>query len=168
MRAIKDHYIAHNAVVVGDVELGPDSNIWYGCIIRGDVAKITLGPRFNFQDGSILHADFDVPVIIEAGVVVGHSVMLHGRFIGRECLIGIGARLLAGTEIGAESIIAAGCVVSERKVIPPRSLVMGIPGKVVRQVTDEELARTRMINAHYIDLAKRHAAGEFHGLPDRQ
>jgi carbonic anhydrase/acetyltransferase-like protein (isoleucine patch superfamily) len=95
---------------------------------------------------------------------VGHAAMLHGSRIGRDSLIGIGARLLSGCSIGPECLVAAGCVVPENRPIPPRSVVMGIPAKVVRQITDEEVARTRTINAHYAEMASRHAAGEFRSL----
>ncbi len=161
MQVIQDFYIAPGVVVTGDVVLGPGVNIWYGCVLRGDVARITLGPRVNLQDGCIAHADYDAPQLIEEGVVVGHAAMLHGLRIGRDTLVGIGARLLAGSEVGEECIVASGAIVTEGRQIPPRSLVMGIPGRVVRQVTDEELERTRRINAGYLELAKRYARGEF-------
>jgi carbonic anhydrase/acetyltransferase-like protein (isoleucine patch superfamily) len=161
MRKIGDSFVAENAVVTGDVVLRAGVNIWYGCVLRGDVARIMLEERVNLQDGCIVHADTDAPQVIEAGVVVGHLVMLHGVRVGRDSLIGIGARLLGGTVIGEECIIAAGSVVTEGKVIPPRSLVMGIPGKIVRQVTDEEVARTRLNNVHYLELAEAYVAGRF-------
>ncbi|HMP01377.1 MAG TPA: gamma carbonic anhydrase family protein [Gemmatales bacterium] len=161
MRAIRDFYVAENAVVVGDVVLGPEGNIWPGCVLRGDVARLTLGRRVNLQDGCIVHADTDAPQVIEEEVVVGHLVMLHGVRVGRRSLIGIGSRLLGGSVVGEECIIAAGSIVPEGKVIPPRSVVMGIPGKVVRAVTDEEVARTAWINAHYAELARAYVAGQF-------
>jgi carbonic anhydrase/acetyltransferase-like protein (isoleucine patch superfamily) len=161
MRAINDFYIAANAIVLGDVVLSPGANVWYGCVLRGDLARITLGPRVNLQDGCIVHTDTDCPQVMEEGVVVGHAVVLHGSRVGRDSLIGIGARLLSGSEIGAECLIAAGSVVTEGKKIPPRSVVMGIPGKVIRPITDEEVERTRRINAHYVEMARRHARGEF-------
>src|SRR5262249_10051435 len=147
MRKIESYFVAENAIVTGDVVLAPGSNIWYGCILRGDVARITVMENVNLQDGTIVHADTDAPQVIEPGVVAGHLVMLHGLRVGRDTLVGIGSRLLGGTVVGEECIIAAGAIVTEGKVIPPRSLVMGIPGKIVRQVTDEEVARTRLINA---------------------
>jgi carbonic anhydrase/acetyltransferase-like protein (isoleucine patch superfamily) len=161
MQRIQDFYIAPGAVVTGDVVIGPEANIWYGCILRGDVERITLQARVNLQDGCIVHADYDVPQVIEEGVVVGHMAMLHGRRIGRDSLIGIGARLLGGCEIGEECIIAAGSLITERTVIPPRSLVMGMPGKVVRRVTDADVARIRENNQRYVELARRYAAGAF-------
>jgi len=161
MQAIDDFYIATNAVVLGDVALSPGVNIWYGCVIRADLARITLGPRVNLQDGCIVHTDSDRPQVIEEGVVVGHATVLHGSRIGKDSLIAIGARLLSGCEIGEECLIATGCVVTENARIPPRSVVMGIPGKVVRPITAQELEKTRRINAHYLALAARHARGEF-------
>jgi carbonic anhydrase/acetyltransferase-like protein (isoleucine patch superfamily) len=161
MQAVGDFYIAANAIVLGDVAMGPGVNIWYGCVVRGDLARITLGPRVNLQDGTIVHTDTDCPQVIEEGVVVGHAAMLHGSRIGRDCLIGIGARILSGAEIGEESLIGAGCVVMENAKIPPRSVVLGVPGKVVRQISDEQLRRTQWICEHYQEMARRHAAGEF-------
>lgn len=161
MQVIRDFYVAPGVVITGDVEIGSNVNIWYGCILRGDVARIQLGPRVNLQDGTIVHADYDQPNVIEEGVVVGHAAVLHGARIGRDTLIGIGARLLAGSEIGEECIIASGTVVTEKRRVPPRSVVMGIPGKVVREVTDEEVERTRWINAHYLELAQQYVRGAF-------
>lgn len=160
MRAIGECFVADNAIVLGDVQMAAGVNIWYGCILRGDLATITLGPRVNLQDGCIVHTDNEAPQFIEEGVVVGHRAVLHGSRIGRDSLVGIGALLLSGSEIGAECIVAAGSLVAEGKKIPPRSLVMGLPAKVVRQVTDAELERTRAIAARYLELAQRHARSE--------
>ncbi len=159
--AIDDYYVAANAVVTGNVILHAGVNIWFGCIVRGDLAAITFGPRVNLQDGCIVHTDTDCPQDIDAGVVVGHGAILHGRRIGRDSLIGIGARLLSSSEVGEECLIAAGTVVTEGRRIPPRSVVMGIPGKVVRAVTEEELQRTRWINAHYLEMAQRYVGGAY-------
>jgi carbonic anhydrase/acetyltransferase-like protein (isoleucine patch superfamily) len=161
MQAIQDYYIATGAVVTGQVELSPGVNIWYASVVRGDLAKITLGPRVNVQDGCVLHTDYDVPQDIEEGVVLGHGAIIHGRRIGRETLVGIGARLLSGCEIGEECLIAAGSVVTEGRRIPPRSVVMGVPGRVIREVTAEELDRTRSICAHYLEMAQRYARGAY-------
>jgi carbonic anhydrase/acetyltransferase-like protein (isoleucine patch superfamily) len=161
MQTIRDFYIAPGVVVTGDVVLSAGVNLWFGCVVRGDLARITLGPRVNLQDGCIVHTDYDQPLDVEEGVVVGHRAVLHGRFIGRDSLIGIGALLLSGCEIGSECIIAAGALVTEKRRIPPRSLVMGVPGRVVREVTDEDLARTHTISAHYLELAQRYVHGAF-------
>jgi carbonic anhydrase/acetyltransferase-like protein (isoleucine patch superfamily) len=161
MQAIQGYYIASNAIVVGDVVLGKGVNIWYGSVVRGDIARITMGPRVNIQDGTIVHTDHDQPMVVEEGVVVGHAAVLHGKRIGRDSLIGIGARLLSGSEVGEHCLIAAGAVVTEGRRIPDGSVVMGIPGKVVRQITDAEMTRTREINAHYLELAQRYVRGAY-------
>ena len=136
-------------------------NIWYGCVVRGDIAPIHLGENVNLQDGVIVHCDYDAPQVIEAGVVVGHAAVLHGVRVGADTLVGIGAKLLSGTDVGPECVIAAGAVLAPGLVVPARSVVMGVPGRVVRAATAEEVARTRMINARYRELARRYANGEF-------
>jgi carbonic anhydrase/acetyltransferase-like protein (isoleucine patch superfamily) len=161
MQAIQDFYVADNAVIRGDVVLTAGVNVWFGTVIRADLSRIMLGPRVNLQDGCILHSDTDCPQDIEEGVVVGHGAILHGRRIGRHTLVGIGARLLGGCEIGEECLIAAGAVVTEGRRIPPRSVVMGVPAKVVRPITAEEVERTRSICAHYLELAQRYARGGY-------
>jgi carbonic anhydrase/acetyltransferase-like protein (isoleucine patch superfamily) len=161
MQAIQDFYIAQGAVVTGNVVLAPGVNIWYAAVIRGDIGRITLGPRVNVQDGCIIHTDHDEPQEIAEGVVLGHAAVLHGRRVGRDTLVGIGARLLTRSEVGEECMIAAGSVVTEGRRIPPRSVVMGVPGRVVRELTAEELERTRSINAHYLELAQRYARGAY-------
>lgn len=166
MKAIRDYYLAANTIVTGDVVLGANVNVWFGCIIRGDLARITLGPRVNVQDGVIVHTDHDVPQVIEEGVVVGHRAILHGRTVGRDSLIGMGAILLSGCEIGPECLIAAGTLIAENRRIPARSVVMGVPGKVVREVTVDDLRRTHRIVASYIELAQRYARGAFPALTE--
>jgi carbonic anhydrase/acetyltransferase-like protein (isoleucine patch superfamily) len=161
MQAIHNSYVAENAVVVGDVVLSPGVNIWYGCVVRADLARITLEARVNLQDGVIVHTDRDQSLTVEEGVVVGHRAVLHGGRVGRDTLIGMGALLLGGSEVGPECIVAAGTVVTENRRIPARSVVMGIPGKVVRQVTDEDLERTQTIAAYYVEMAQRHVLGAF-------
>jgi carbonic anhydrase/acetyltransferase-like protein (isoleucine patch superfamily) len=159
MLAIRDCYIASTALVAGNVALGPGVNIWFGCVIRGDLAAITFGPRVNLQDGCIVHTDSDAPLTVEEGVVVGHGAIVHGARVGRDSLVGMGAMLLSGSELGAECLVAAGTVITEGRRIPPRSVVMGVPGKVVRSINAEELERTRAINAHYLEMAQRHVRG---------
>jgi carbonic anhydrase/acetyltransferase-like protein (isoleucine patch superfamily) len=161
VRTIQDAYLAPDAIVTGDVVLGAGANLWFGCVVRGDLARITLGPRVNLQDGCIVHTDHELPQEIGEGVVAGHRAILHGRSIGRDTLVGMGAMLLSGSEVGAECLIAAGTLITENRRIPPRSVVMGIPGRVVREVTDEDLRRTRAIAAHYLELAQRYARGTF-------
>jgi carbonic anhydrase/acetyltransferase-like protein (isoleucine patch superfamily) len=161
MRKVGECFVADTATVLGDVILSAGVNIWYGCVVRGDLARITLGPRVNLQDGCIVHTDFDAPMEIDEDVAVGHRATLHGRRIGRGSLIGMGAILLSGSEIGAESLVAAGTLIPERKVYPPRSVLMGSPARVVRPVSEADLALARRIASHYVALAARHAAGEF-------
>ena len=161
MQTIQGYYIAPGAVVVGDVVLAPGVNIWYQSVIRADLARITLGARANVQDGCIIHTDMDCPLDIGEGAVLGHAAVVHGRQIGRDSLIGIGARVLSGAAVGEECLIAAGAVVTEGRRIPPRSVVMGIPGRVVREITAEELERTRGICANYLELAQRYARGAY-------
>jgi carbonic anhydrase/acetyltransferase-like protein (isoleucine patch superfamily) len=154
-------FLAPTATVTGDVTIAAGANIWYGCVLRGDVAPITLGANVNLQDGVIVHCDYGFPNVIETGVVVGHAAVLHGIRVGADTLVGIGAKLLSGTDVGPECVIAAGAVLAPGMVVPPRSVVMGVPGRVVRAVTAEEIARTRMINERYQELARRYAAGAF-------
>jgi carbonic anhydrase/acetyltransferase-like protein (isoleucine patch superfamily) len=161
MRKIGEYYLADNATVLGDVVIHPGANVWYGCILRGDVARLTLGRNVNLQDGVIMHADFGHPHEIEEGVVVGHGAILHGRRIGRGSLIGMAATVLGGAVIGEECIVAAGCLVPEDMVIPPRSLVRGLPAKVVRAVSDEEVRYIRGLNEHYLRLSREHAQGRY-------
>jgi carbonic anhydrase/acetyltransferase-like protein (isoleucine patch superfamily) len=161
MQTIRDFYLAPGVVITGDVEIGAGVNCWFGTVIRGDLARITLGPRVNLQDGVIVHTDHGIPQVIEDGVVVGHRAVLHGRSVGRDTLVGMGALLLSGCEVGAECLIAAGTLITENRRIPPRSVVMGVPGKVVREVTDDDLRRTHAISANYLDLAQRYARGAF-------
>ncbi len=159
-RAVNGAYFAATAVVCGEVRVAAGANVWFGVVVRGDVAPITLHERVNLQDGVIVHCDFGVPQEIEPGVVVGHAAVLHGVRVRADTLVGIGAKVLSGTDIGAECVIAAGCVVPPGMVVPPRSLVMGVPGKVVRAVTPEDVERTRAISRRYVELAARYAAGE--------
>lgn len=151
-------FLASTAIVTGDVAIGPGVNIWFGAVVRGDVAPISLGENVNLQDGVIVHCDFGHPNVIEPGVVVGHAAVLHGIRVGADTLIGIGAKLLSGSEIGVECLIGAGAVIPPGMKVPPRSVVMGLPGKIVRAATPEEIARTRTINERYRELAKRYAA----------
>jgi carbonic anhydrase/acetyltransferase-like protein (isoleucine patch superfamily) len=161
IQAIRDFYVADTAVVTGNVVCAPGVNIWFGCVLRGDLAPIILGDRVNLQDGTLVHTDTDAPLTIEDGVVVGHGAILHGKGIGRDTLIGMGARILSGAEIGAECLIAAGALVTEGRRVPPRSVVMGVPAKVIRPITAEELERTRTINVHYLEMAQRYVRGAY-------
>lgn len=134
-------YAATNAVLTGDLVLGEDVGIWFGCVLRGDDAPLTIGARTNVQDLTMIHADTDVPNVIGSEVTIGHRCVLHGARVEDRCLIGMGAILLGGSVIGRESLIAAGAVVKEGFVVPPRSLVAGVPAKIIRPLTDAEAAR---------------------------
>ena len=120
MQRIGDCYLAPGAVVTGDVVFAAGVNIWFACVLRGDLSRSTQGPRVNLQDGCIIHTDWDAPQDIEEGVAVGHRATLHGRRIGRNSLIGMGSILMSGCEIGEESLVAAGTLIPERKKYPPQ------------------------------------------------
>lgn len=154
---ISNAWIADTARVVGDVRLGDDANVWYGVVIRGDVAPITVGARVNVQDLSMLHCDADEPLVVGDDVSIGHCAVVHCSSVGDGTLIGIGAKVLAGARIGRGCIVAAGAVVPPRMVVPDGTMVMGVPAKVVRPVTDAERAYLAMIPPHYVKLARRHA-----------
>ncbi|MFN0007430.1 MAG: gamma carbonic anhydrase family protein [Planctomycetota bacterium] len=132
-------YAAVDAIVTGDVTLGEDVGIWFGCVVRGDDAPLTVGRRTNVQDLTMIHADTGVPNVIGEEVTIGHRCVLHGARVEDRCLIGMGAILLGGSVVGAESLIAAGTVVKEGFVVPPRSLVAGVPGKILRTLRDDEV-----------------------------
>lgn len=140
-------FVAGNATVIGDVAIAPGVSIWYGAVVRGDVEKIVIGASTNIQDGAILHGDPGQPTILEDHVTVGHRAVVHSAYIERGSLIGIGATVLDGVRVGSGSIIGAGAVVT--KDVPPRSLVVGIPGKVLRELSQEEVD-------HLIDHAKKY------------
>jgi carbonic anhydrase/acetyltransferase-like protein (isoleucine patch superfamily) len=159
MRRDGDIFLASTAIVTGDVRLSLGVNLWFGAVVRGDVAPVTLGENVNLQDGVIVHCDIGVPNVIEPGVVAGHAAVLHGKRVGASTLVGIGAKLLAGTDIGEECVIAAGAVVPPGLVVPPRSVVMGVPGKVVRPARPEEIAYTKTVCARYREMAGRYAEG---------
>ena len=153
-----DAWVAHNAVVIGAVTLEAEASIWFGCTVRGDNEPICIGARSNIQEGCVLHTDPGFPLDVHADVTVGHMAMLHGCTIHAGALIGIGAVVLNGAVVGEESLIGAKALIPEGKVIPPRSLVMGVPGKVVGQVTPEQIERIRTGTANYVGKAKRYAA----------
>ncbi len=153
-------YVASTAVVTGDVTLGEDVGIWFGSVVRGDDAPLTIGARTNIQDGTIMHADHDVANVIGESCTVGHRVLLHGATVGDRCLIGMGAILLAGSQIGDECIIGAGAVVKENAVIPPRSLVVGLPARVIREVTDEQVQMIRESVQGYVDRIREYLLDE--------
>lgn len=135
----RDSWVATTAVITGIVDLAEDVNVWYGASLRGDEAPIAIGARTNIQDNVVAHCDPNQPLTIGQDCTIGHGAILHGAKIGNKCLIGMGAILLQKSEIGDECLIGAGAVVTEGEKIPPRSVVLGVPGKVVRKVTDDEV-----------------------------
>ncbi len=149
------HFIAPNATVVGNVIMHPNSSVWFGVVARGDNDPITIGEGSNVQDLSVLHTDVGVPLSIGKNCVIGHQVMLHGCTIGDGSLIGIQAVVLNRAVIGKECLIGAGALITEGKVIPDRSLVVGSPGKVIRQLTDEEVENIRKNAAGYVKNGAR-------------
>jgi len=155
----RDVWIAPDATVIGDVRLGDNASVWWNAVLRGDNDTITIGANSNIQDGSVLHVDEGVPLTVGAHVTIGHLVMLHGCTIGDESLIGIKTVILNNAVIGRNCIIGANSLIAEGKVIPERSLVMGSPGKVVRQLTDDEVARLHGAAQGYVANAQRYRTG---------
>ena len=152
----KDSWFAPNAVLIGNVTLKKEANIWFNATLRGDVEPITIGEGSNIQDGSVIHTDPGCPAIIGKNVTVGHLVMLHGCEIADDTLIGIGSTILNKTKIGKNCIIGANTLIAENKVIPDRSLVLGSPGKIIRQVTDEEIKSIKENADHYVANYKKY------------
>lgn len=148
-------FVVENAVVIGRVEIGEDSSVWYNCVLRGDVNYIKIGARTNIQDGTIIHVSRDpaYSTIIEDEVTIGHSANIHGCYIETGSLIGIGATVLDGARIGKNSLVAAGALVTPGTIIPPRSLVMGSPAKVKKELTDEEVADLERFWRGYVELS---------------
>jgi carbonic anhydrase/acetyltransferase-like protein (isoleucine patch superfamily) len=154
-------FIAPTADLMGDVDLAEDSSVWYQAVLRGDIGPIRIGARSNIQDLTMVHVDEGIPCIVGADVTVGHRCVLHGCTIEDECLIGMGSVLLNSVRVGSGSIIGAGSVVTEGRDIPPGSLVMGVPAKVVRPVDKDLRARIRLSADHYVGLARLHRQGRF-------
>lgn len=154
------YYVAENAVVVGDARIAKGASVWYGAVVRADMAPIAIGETTNIQDGCVLHCDPGEDLTIGSHVVVGHLAALHCRAIGDRCLIGIGSILLARAEIGEGSLIAAGALVREGQIIPPRSIVVGVPGKVIGRTTDTQVAQFEDAAKRYLQTALRHVQGK--------
>lgn len=147
-------WVAESAEVMGNVTLGPDASVWFGCVLRGDTESMSIGEGSNVQDLSVLHADRGMPLTVGRHVTIGHKVMLHGCTIGDESLIGIGAIVLNGAKIGKNCLVGAGSLVTEGKEFPDGSMIMGTPAKVVRQLTPEQIEGLRNSARHYIDNAR--------------
>ncbi|MEQ1753817.1 MAG: gamma carbonic anhydrase family protein [Micropepsaceae bacterium] len=153
-----EYWIAPSASVIGNVRLLRGASVWFGAVVRGDNELITIGENSNIQDGSVLHTDPGAPITIGSGVTVGHMVMLHGCTVGDNTLIGIGSVILNRTRIGKNCLIGANSLITEGKEIPDNSVVMGAPGRVVRQAGDQEEAMNRMSAIHYVENWKRFSA----------
>lgn len=153
-------WIAPTAALIGKVRVAAGASVWFSAVLRGDIDEIVLGEGSNLQDGSVVHTEAGSPTIIGADVSIGHSAVVHGCEIGDGCLIGMNATVLNGAVIGAQSLVAAGSVVLEGTVIPPRSLVAGVPGKVRRELTDEEIEGLLGNSTRYVARAAVYAEEE--------
>ena len=150
-------FIAEDAIVIGDVEIGDEASVWFGSILRGDVNYICIGDRTNIQDACVIHVSSkDHPTILEHEITVGHRVTLHGCYVESGCLIGIGSIILDGARIGRNSLVAAGSLVTPGTNIPPESLVMGAPAKVKRPLTPDELTNLERSWRNYVELSRQY------------
>lgn len=156
-------FVATSADVIGDVTIGAESSVWYGCVLRGDIAAIRVGARTNIQDLTLVHVDRDTPTVIGDSVGVGHRAIIHGCALDDGCLIGMGAIVLSHARVGRGSVIAAGALITEGMVVPPDSLVVGVPGRVVRPVDEDLRARIAMTVESYASLKERHRTGRWAG-----
>ncbi|MEE8238042.1 MAG: gamma carbonic anhydrase family protein [Gammaproteobacteria bacterium] len=153
-----DYFVAPNAAVIGRVRLGQDVSVWFSVVLRGDNDSITIGDRSNIQDGSVFHVDAGAPVILGDDVSVGHSATVHGCTVGRGSLVGMGATILSHAVIGEECIVGAQALITERKEFPDRSVIIGMPARRIREVTDEELEHMQWIAEHYVARGRRYRA----------
>jgi len=150
-------FVVDNASIIGDVEIGEYSSVWFNAVVRGDVHYIRIGKRTNVQDNCTLHVTKDTyPLIIGNDITIGHNVILHGCIVRDRCLIGMGSIILDNAEVGEDSIIGAGALVTEGMKVPPRSLVLGVPGKVKRALTDEEVARILKSAGNYMEYSRNY------------
>lgn len=150
------YFVAPSAAVIGRVSLGEDASVWFGTVLRGDSNTITIGTRSNVQDTAVVHVDGDAPTRVGDEVTIGHAATVHGCTIGTRSLIGIGATILSHAVIGEYCIVGAGALVTERKTFPDRSLIIGVPAKRVRDVTDEEMRMLEKSALHYAELGRRY------------
>lgn len=153
-------YLAPGAAVVGDVTIGEDSSVWFNAVLRGDCEKIVVGRRTNIQDCCVLHADPGFPCTLGDGVTVGHGAVVHGATVGDNVVIGMKAVVMNGATVGANSLVGVGAVVTEGTEIPPGSLVIGVPGRVRRELGAEQLALNQMSAEHYVENARDFAAAQ--------
>jgi carbonic anhydrase/acetyltransferase-like protein (isoleucine patch superfamily) len=147
-------YVAPNVTVVGDVHIGPEASVWFGCVLRGENAPIIIGPRTNVQDLTVIHADAGAPCRLGQDVTIGHRTVLHSATVEDGALVGVGAIVLNGTVVSQGALVGAGALVSEGTVIPPRHLALGVPARVIRKLTDEEVAHARAVAAQYVARAR--------------
>ena len=154
-----DYYVAPNAAVIGSVVMERNASVWWSATVRGDNDVITLGENVNVQDGSVIHTDSGIPVTLQKNVSIGHLVTLHGCTIGENSLIGIGAIVLNRVVVGPNCLVGAGTLIPEGKVIPEGSLVLGVPGRVMRKLTPEEIALNTWIAEHYAERSARYRKG---------
>jgi carbonic anhydrase/acetyltransferase-like protein (isoleucine patch superfamily) len=153
-------FVAENAVVCGRVRLGRGSSVWYGAVVRGDMSSISVGEYTNIQDGAVLHCDPGKDLVVGRHVTVGHLAMIHAKSVGDRCLIGIHSILLSGAVVGEGCLIAAGALVKEDQVIPARSIVVGVPGKIIGQTDDAFLEQSVDRALRYHATARRHVDGK--------
>jgi carbonic anhydrase/acetyltransferase-like protein (isoleucine patch superfamily) len=151
-----DAYVAETAVVIGAVSIGAGSSIWFGAVLRGDTDRITVGARTSIQENAVLHCDAGIPCTVGDDVTIGHQATVHGCTVGSGAVIGIGARVLNNARVGEGAVIGAGAVVREGAEIPPNTIAVGIPAKVVRELTDADRDRFRENAAHYVHLGEEY------------
>jgi carbonic anhydrase/acetyltransferase-like protein (isoleucine patch superfamily) len=157
-------FAAWNSTALGDVAIGEQASLWFGAVVRGDVARVEIGRRTNVQDNAVIHCDTDVPNTIGDAVTIGHGAIVHGRSVGHGSLIGMHATLLSRSVIGKHCLIAAGAVVPPDMVVPDGMVVMGVPGKIVRATKPEEYAYMVWLSEHYIETAQGYLSGKFKSL----
>jgi carbonic anhydrase/acetyltransferase-like protein (isoleucine patch superfamily) len=151
-------FVADGTHIVGAVEVGASASLWYGVVARGDVDRIVVGARSNVQDNSVLHCDAGIPCLIGEDVTIGHRCIIHGARIGKGSLVGMGSIVMNHAEIGEECLVAAGALIPEGKVYPPRSLILGAPARVKRPLTNEEVAGLQTSAEHYVACGQAHKA----------
>ena len=157
----KDAFVAANATVIGNVHLGAQASVWFGTVIRGDTEEIRVGARTNIQDNSVVHADPAFPCIIGEDCTIGHRAIVHGAIVGDRVLIGMGAIVMNGAVIGEDTIIGAGALIREGMKVPAGSLVLGIPGKVARELGEHEKQMLRMSAIHYVESGQAYKAAGY-------
>ena len=159
----KNVFIAENAYVIGDVEIGDYASVWYGAVLRGDFAPIVIGSHTSIQENCVVHTDHAYPSQVGSHVTIGHTAVIHGASVGNHCIVGMGALLLNGATVGDESIVGAGAVLAEGKEFAPRSLILGVPGKVLREVSKQEIERIYSNAETYLGYAREYleARGQY-------